>query len=486
MNFSKRICKIEKLGEVRNVAKNVVIVGGGIAGIYVMRNLLEKRVEVKEDLKITLIKSDSGGWVSVCGLPYALRGWYEIDKVIINNPEFFKEQGVDFRTETEVVQINTEDRSLKLKTGDKLNYDYLVIATGRTPALPDVIEKSTLENIHTLSTMEDARKIEVAFAREDVKSALVRGRGIIAIQSAAAAATKGLKTTVLAGPPSLLPSSLDPDMGDLLKEWLEKQGIEFILENKPITALKSDGGRVKSVVIGEGGEREIPADMVIVSMGMRPNTKLARDDGIETGETGGIVTDNSLHVKKGRGYLKDVYALGDCIQVIDGITLRPKLNQLASTAVVQANVISDNIISDITGDPSLYSSYDPCVGPVVAEIGGLQFGSVGLTSEAAALAGIKTISGKAKKLTKARYFPGAKPLTMKLIFDAFSKKLIGAQMISEISVSDRVNEMAVAIRAGITAEDLRNTERCFDPSLSLLVDVTVDAAQDALGIKAVY
>lgn len=466
------------------MTKNVVIVGGGIAGIYVMRNLLEKRAEVKDGLKITLIKREKSGWVSVCGLPYALRGWYEIDKVIINKPEFFREQGVDFRTETEVTEINTEDHSLKLKTGERLKYDCLVIATGRTPKLPEVVERSTLKNIYTLSTEEDARKIEAALSSKDFKSVLVRGRGIIALQAAMAAITKGLKTTVLGGPPSVLPAGLDPDMGDMLKQWLEKKGIEFILENKPIIALKSDGDQIKSVVIGEG--KEIPADMLIVSMGMKPNAKLAHEAGIETGETGGIVTDNSLHVKKGRCFLKDVYALGDCIEVIDGITLRAKMNQLASTAVVQANVVSDNIISDILEDPSRYSCYDPCVGPVVSEIGGLQFGSVGVTSQSAALAGIKTISGKATKLTKARYFPGAKPLTMKLIFDAFSKKLIGAQMISETPVSDRVNEMAIAIRAGITAADLRNTERCFDPSLSLLVDVAVDAAQDALGIKAVY
>jgi NADH oxidase (H2O2-forming) len=465
------------------MAKKVVIVGGGISGIYVMKNLLEKRVKAKEDLKITLMKLEDSGWVSVCGLPYALRGWYEIDKVIINKPEFFKEKGVDFRTGTEVVQINTEDRTLKLKNGETERYDYLVIATGRNPALPDIIEKSKLENIYTLSTMEDARKIELAFASDDIKSALVRGRGIIALQAAVAAAANDIKTTVLAGPPSLLPGGLDPDMGDILKGWLEKQGIEFILENEPITALNSDGERVKSVVIGKGRDKEIPADMVIVSMGMRPNAKLAQEAGIETGDTGGIVTDNSLHVKKGRSYLRDVYALGDCIEVIDSITLRPKLNQLASTSVAQASVISDNIISDIMGDPSLYSCYNPCVGPVVSEIGGLHFGSVGVTSEAAVLAGMKAISGKATKLTKARYFPGAKSLTMKLIFDAFSKKLIGAQMVSEMPVSDRVNEMAVSIRAGNTADDLRNAERCFDPSLSLLVDVTVDAARDALGIK---
>lgn len=467
------------------MAKTAVIIGGGISGIFVMKDLLEKSITAKEELKIVLIKREETGWVSVCGLPYALRGWYEIEKVVINKPEFFLEQGVDFRTNTEVESINTKDKTLKLKTGETLKYDYLVIATGRKPALPEVMEKSTLKNIFTLSSMEDARKIEVAFKSGDVKNALVRGRGIIALQAAAAAAANHINTTVLAGPPSLLPGGLDPDMGDMLKDWMQKQGMEFILENQPIAGLKEDGGWVRSVLIGERGEKEIPAEMVVVAKGMRPNVSLAVEAGIQTGDIGGIITDNSLHVKTKRGYLKEVYALGDCIEVIDGITLRPKLNQLASTSVVQANVISDNIISDIRGNPCLYSSYDPCVGPVVAEIAGLNFGSVGVTTEAAEQAGIKTISGKATKLTKARYFPGAKPLTMKLIFDAFSMKLVGAQMISEIPVSDRVNEMAVAIRARVTAEDLRSTERCFDPSLSLLVDVTVDAAEDALKNKSV-
>jgi len=377
------------------MARTAVIIGGGISGIFVMKNLQEKSIAAKEDIKIVLIKREDTGWVSVCGLPYALRGWYEIDKVVINKPEFFLEQGVDFRTKTEVEGINTDDRTVKLKRGETLKYDYLIIATGRKPALSEVIEKSALKNIFTLSTMDDARKMEAAFCSGDMKTALVRGRGIIALQAAVAAAEHKIKTTVLAGPPSLLPGGLDPDMGDMLKDWLQKKGIDFILEKKPITALKADGTRVKSVVIGQGGEMEVPADMVVVSMGMRPNTKLAVEAGIETGDTGGIVTDNSLHVRKNGCYLKDVYALGDCIEVIDGITLRPKLNQLASTSVVQANVISDNIVSDITGNPCLYSSYKPCTGPVVAEIGGLHFGSVGVTSEASEHSGIKTISGKA-------------------------------------------------------------------------------------------
>jgi pyruvate/2-oxoglutarate dehydrogenase complex dihydrolipoamide dehydrogenase (E3) component len=113
-------------------------------------------------------------------------------------------------------------------------------------------------------------------------------------------------------------------------------------------------------------------------------------------------------------------------------------------------------------------------------------GSVGVTSEAASRAGIKTISGKATKLVKARYFPGATPLTLKLIFDAYTKKLIGAQMVGEATVAERVNELGVAIRAGMTAAEIRNMERCYDPSQALLIDVTIDAAEKALGIAPVY
>ncbi|MDI6884957.1 MAG: FAD-dependent oxidoreductase [archaeon] len=465
------------------MAKEVVIIGGGIGGIYVLRNLLAKKGEVKEGMHLTLIKREKSGWVSVCGLPYALRGWYEIDRTEINKPQFFLDQGVDFRTETEVVQISVEESMVTLDTSEVLRYDYLVIATGRKPSVPAVVGEAKLEGVYTFNNEDDARKIEAAMNAEGVKNAFVRGRGINGLQAAVAFATKGLQTTLLGGPPSLLPSCLDPDMGDMLKEWLEKQGIRFILERKLLTALKGDGGRLKSVVVGD---EEIPADIAVIAVGADPNTELASNAGIDTGEYGGIVTDKGMHVQRSGCSINNVCALGDCVEVIDGVTHCSRLSQYASTVVVQAKVIADNILGEVTARPGLYASYEPCISPSVADIGGLLVGSVGVTSEAAAMAGIKTVSGKATKLTKARYFPGAKPLTLKLIFDAYTTKLIGAQMVGESTVAERVNELAVAIYAGITAKELRNMERCYDPSLSLLIDVTIDAAELALGITPVY
>ena len=463
------------------MTKEVVIIGGGIAGIYVLRTLLARKSDVEEEMDFTVLKREESGWVSVCGLPFALRGWYEINKTEINKPQFFLDQGVDFRTETEVTKLNLEENNVVLKTGEEINYDYLVIATGRK----QFVKETELEGVYTFNNEEDAEKIEAALNVEGVKSAYIRGRGIIGLQAAAAFSTRGLKTTVHGGPPSLLPSSLDPDMGDMVKERMEKAGIRFILDSREITAIKGHEGRVKSVVIGEK-EEEIPADIVIIGKWMLPEVDLAREAGVGIGESGGIVTDRAMHVKRGRGHITNVYALGDCTEVVDAITHRPRLNQLASTAVTQATVIADNILSDIGEQPSLYSPCEYCFGPTVADVGGVLMGSIGVTSEAASRAGIKTISGKATKLVKARYFPGATPLTLKLIFDAYTKKLIGAQMVGEATVAERVNELGVAIRAGITAEELRNMERCYDPSQALLIDVTIDAATKALGITPVY
>jgi NADH oxidase (H2O2-forming) len=465
------------------MTKKIVIVGGGIAGIYVLRNLLARKDEVEEGMDFTVLKREKSGWVSTCGLPFALRGWYEIDRTEINKPQFFLDQGVDFRTETEVTKLNLEESSVALKTGEMLKYDFLVIATGRK----QFVKETKLEGVYTFNNEEDAEKIEAAL-NKGAKNAYIRGRGIIGLQAAAAFSTRGLKTTVHGGPPSLLPSSLDPDMGDLVKERMEKDGIRFILDRREITAIKGHEGRAKSVVIGEREEEkeEIPADIVIIGKWMIPEVDLAREVGVGIGESGGIVTDRGMHVKKGRGHITNVYAVGDCTEVVDAITHRPRLNQLASTAVTQATVIADNILSDISEQPGLYSPCEYCFGPTVADVGGVLIGSIGVTSEAASRAGIKTISGKATKLVKARYFPGATPLTLKLIFDAYTKKLIGAQMVGEAGVAERVNELGVAIRAGMTAEEMRNMERCYDPSQALLIDVTIDAAEKALGITPVY
>ncbi len=446
------------------MVKRVVIIGGGAAGIDVLE-LLFRGKEGAEEMEITLIKKEKEGFFSTCGLPFALQGMYNIKELELIEPNFYIDKGVDFRTGTEVTSINLENGYVNVDTGEEIKYDYLVIATGSKPFIPP-IEGTNLEGVYALSNREDGERVEAAM-NVNPRNALIIGGGIIGLQTAVAFSKNGIKTTVVEIFPYLLPSILDAEMASIVQKWLHKD-VTFLL-GKPVSAIK--GNQQVRFVIVDG--EEIPADIVLVSAGMRPNVDIAMKAGIEIGESGGIVTDWSLRVKKGRSYLSNVYALGDCVEVIDAVTSRPRLSQLASTVLIQARVVSNNILG-------VSSSYEPCLSPTVAAISGLQVGSVGVISETARRYGIKIKVGKAIKYTKARFYPGRKLIIVKLIFGAHTEKLIGAQIISEETVAERINELTLAIKEEITANDICMRERCFEPSLTMVEDVIVDAAVKAL------
>jgi NADH oxidase (H2O2-forming) len=457
------------------MAKSLVIIGGGDAGTYVLESLFRKQVSIGKDLNITLLKREKYGSFSICGLPYALQKLFSIKALEIAEPKFFVEKGVDYRTSTEVTGIKLEDRSISVSTGADIKYDYLVIGTGRKPFIPN-IDGIELKGVYTVNNLEDGEQIEASMNDPETKSALVIGGGSIGLQIAVAFSKKGFKTTVVHSrrrsdvTPSLIPSMLDGDMASIIQEMLEKEGINFVL-GKPVISMKGDGnGKVKTVVL-EG--EEISADIVVISAGMRPNVGLAKKAGIDIGITGGIITDQFMHVKKSGKHISNVYALGDCVEVIDAITHQPRLSQLASTALVQAKVVVDNVLD-------LDSSFEPCLSPTVADISGLQVGSVGITSEIAHRYGIKLLVGKKTKPTKPRYCPERKSMTVKLLFDSTSEQLIGAQIISEEQVADRIDGLSLAIKSGLTAKDLHTMEKSFDPTVALHRDVMVDAAEDAI------
>lgn len=451
------------------MAKKVVIIGGGDAGTYTLEALFKKGVEVLKQFDITLVKKEKGGSSSICAVPFALQGVFSMKEVAeVDPPETFVKHGIDYRTETEATSINLENSTVSLGTGEGIKYEYLVIATGRKPRIP-AIEGTALEGVYTMSTVENGEKIEAAMNAPEAKNAVVIGGGPIGLQVALAFLKKGLKTTVVVGHPTPMSSMLDPDMGSIVREKVEKEGVEFIF-GKSVDSIKGNGAKVKSAMVNR---EEFPADIVVISRGMLPNSNLAEKAGIEIGETGGIVTDQFLHVKKNGKYINNVYALGDCVEVVGAITLRPRLSQLASTALVQAKVVANNM----TG---ISYSLEPSLSPAIATISDFQVGSIGVTSEVAARYGIKVISGKKEKPTKARFYPGRKSMAVKLLFDAYSEKLVGAQLISEDMVADRIDGLYNAIRKGITAKELSRMEKSFDPCVSLHRDVMVDAAEIAV------
>ncbi len=443
------------------MAKKVVIIGGGAAGVDVLELLLRGK-EDSEDLEITLLKKEKEGFFSMCGLPYALQGMYSLEVLDQFHPDLYRDQGIDFRTETKVTGISLKEQSVRLESGEEISYDYLVIATGSKPFIPS-IPGIDLEGVHTLSCREDGELISAALDAGGISSSLVIGGGWIGLQAAIAFSSRGIKTTVVERFPSLIPNLLDADMSSIVGEHLADD-ITFIL-GRTVEAIRGER-HVESVVVG--GE-ELPADMVLISAGMRPDVDLVKGSGIDIGSSGGIMTDRALRAKR-KGYCMDnVFVLGDCVEVIDAVTFSPRLSQLASTALIQARIVADNILGK-------GASYEPCLSPTVANLSGLQVGSVGVTAETARRFGIPVKAGTSARFTKARFFPDKKRIVARLIFDASSEMLIGGQIISEETVAERINELTLGIKAGITARDIWMRERCFDPSLAMVEDVLVDAA----------
>jgi len=452
------------LEKAENMARKVVIIGGGAAGVDVLELLLRGKEE-SEDMEITLLKKEKEGFFSMCGLPYALQGMYSLGILDQFHPDVYRDRGIDFRTETKATSIDLEEQSVHLESGEELSYDYLVIATGSKPFIPP-IPGTDLEGVYTLICSKDGELISAALNAGEISNGLVIGGGCIGLQAAIAFSKRGIKTTVIERLPSLLPNLLDADMSSIVKDDLEPD-INFAL-GRTVEAI-TGRRRVESVM--SGGE-EMPADIVLISAGMRPDVDLAKDAGIDIGESGGIMTDRALRAQKGGRYLDNVFALGDCAAVIDAVTFRPRLSQLASTALIQARVVADNI-------SGIGSSYEPCLSPTAANLSGLQVGSVGITTETARRFGIPVKSGISSRFTKARFFPDTKRIIAKLIFEASSERLIGAQIIAEETVAGRINELTLGIREGITARDIWMRERCFDPSLAMVEDVLVDAAMRA-------
>jgi NADH oxidase (H2O2-forming) len=447
------------------MGRKIVILGGGAAGIDVLELLLRAGKGVAGDApELTLIKREPEGFFSTCGLPFALEGLFPITALELFKPEYYREQGIDFRTGTEATRINLDERFVRLTTAAELPYDELVIATGSKPFVPP-LRGTELNGVFTLWSREDGERLQAAMAAESTRTAVVIGGGLIGLQTAVAFTTRGLKTSIVEMAPQLLPAILDTDMASVIQKRVRKD-ISVRL-GQQVRALQSEG-RVESVLVGD---EELPADLVLIAAGMRPNVELARRAGVEIGACGGIVVDQFMRVKKGDSYLSNVSAIGDCVEVIDLVTRRPRLSQLASTALIQARVIANKLQGS-----GASCEFGPCLSPTVSTIAGLQVGSVGVTSAIARSRSIAIRAGTAIKYTRARYFPSRKLIIAKLLFAADTEKLIGAQLISEETVAARINELTLAIKAGVTATDLVMRERCFEPSLTMVEDVLVDAA----------
>ncbi len=431
----------------------VVIIGGGVGGMSLAMDLTKKG----KDMDIIVIKKEHQGSYSPCGMPFVLEGKVErMEDVVLHTTDFYRDRGIVLKTGYEATNIDLDDRLVQLDSGETINYDLLVIATGRKPFIPP-IQGAGLEGVYTLSNYDDG--IRVSKAMGSVKKAVIIGGGVIGLETAAAFAKNNIQTTVVEMLPSILPQMLDPDMADIVQNRLQSMGVEVLTSTK-VSSIKGVK-TVDSVVIDD---KEIEADFVLVATGIKPNTDLAKKSGIAAGKSGGITTNSRLNVEKGGEVLENVYALGDCVEVKNKITNSSQISALASTAVLQARIIAENICG---GDAEI----EGYLSPAITVIGDLQVGSVGLTTHAAGQSGLTPKIGKVSGSTRSSYYPDRKEVHIKLL--AHEGQLVGAQIISEEDVKERINAITLAIQKGMTLTGILYTERCFSPPVSLLTDPVV-------------
>jgi NADH oxidase (H2O2-forming) len=439
--------------------KHIVIVGFESAGM----TAAAAASMTDPDAKITVIERHPYAIYHPCGIPYAIGGEVpDILKLIEPAPSV---PNVEVCTATEAIALDAkakklEVQELKTKEHRTVEYDDLILATGShafKPPIPGI----DLRGVHAVKTVEDGEAIIDELSRAN--RAAVIGGGSIGLETAAALRSRGLEVVLVEELPSVLPNMLDPDMAGLVTERLREKGVEVICGQGV--------GRIVGIQhvssISVGG-KELRADLVIVATGVRPEVKLAKEAGIGIGETGGIKVDGRM-----RTDAEGVYAAGDCAETFCAITKRPALSQLSSAAIQMGRVAGINAAG---GE----EKFEGVLNTAVTAAFGLEVASTGLTTKAAERAGIDPIAGRIRTSDRPRYYPGGKPITVKLLVEPKGHKLVGGQIVASDGAAERVNLLALAIRKGMTVEELSRIDYCYVPPVCDVIEPLVVAAEAVL------
>ncbi len=444
------------------MGERLVVIGGVAAGM----SAAAKARRTNKDLDIVVY--EKSGFVSYgsCGFPYFIKGDIpRIEDVIVRTPEQFAKQGIRALVHHEVIAIDTEAHTVRVRnldTGEEFtdHWDKLILTTGGTAARPP-IPGLELQGIFTLRTPEDAIAVRRWIDEAQPRRGVVVGGGYIGLEMAEALAAHGIQVTLLEMLPQVMPN-MDADMAAHVQEELERQGVNLQLEH-PVEAFEGNG-RVREVLAG--GER-FPADMVIFSVGVRPNVTLARKAGIALGPTGAVAVDDHQ-----RTNVPNVWAAGDVAEARHLVTNKPAYIPLGTTANKQGRVAGTNAAG---GD----AAFAGVVGTAVVKVFDLHAARTGLSEREAQAEGFDVASVTIKSSSRAHYMPGHQPVHVKLIFEKGSHRILGAQMVGREGIAKRIDVIAAALHAGWTTYDLAKLDLSYAPPFAPVWDPILVAANVA-------
>lgn len=442
------------------MAKEIIIIGSGAAGMTAASSA--RRTD--PDAKITVFTEDTDVAYSPCVIPWAIEGKVTWEGMVMHTPDHYaKEKNITVMTATKVDSVDDSAKTVSA-AGNTYRYDSLVIASGGRPFIPP-IEGVGLEGAFVVRTVQDGKRIRSYL--DNVTNVVVCGAGVIGLEIALAFTDLGKKVTVIEMMDQVIPRIADKDMADPIQQYLETKGIKFVLK-APVQSINGDL-KVSGVT---AGNMEYPCEMAIFATGVRANIDIPKALGFDIGQLGAVVVSPSLQPYKRGRLVPDIYLAGDVIQCESAIMPGPTMSQLGSSAVKQGNVAGINA----AGGRSIFG---PVASPWVSVIGDKQIAGTGLSLGLASWYGVETITGKAKGLTRARYYPGAKEMIVKVIAEATTHRLIGAQIIAGEEATGRIDWLTAAIISGITAEEfLVRAENAYCPPTSMVKDVVISAVED--------
>lgn len=431
----------------------VLVIGGVAAGTKTAAKI--KRMDPAAE--VTILTKGKDISYAGCGLPYYVGGLIpEKEQLIVNTPaKFTALTGAKVLVEREVTSLDAAAKQVvakNLRTGteETYTYDECVIACGASSIVPP-LQGVSLPGVFTMRTPDDAIELREYLEQTGAKRAVVAGGGFIGLEAAENMAEKGLSVTVIDMADQIMPG-FDKDMADYAKRHLEKKGIKVLL-NTRLEAVLGDS-KAEGIKIPDG---ELKADVVVMSLGIRPNTAFLRDTGLEMAKNGTILVDKQM-----RTNLEHVYAAGDCACVYNRMTEQRAWSPMGSAANMEGRTLAESMYGT-------ESSFEGTLGTAVVKLPGLNGGRTGLSEQAAMDAGYDVVSAVAVVDDKAHYYPGADLFIIKLIADRKSNKLLGVQVLGAGAVDKITDIGVVALTMGATLDQLSNMDMAYAPPFSTAI-----------------
>ena len=447
------------------MTERVVVVGGDAAGMSAASQAKRLRGDA---LDVVALERGSHTSYSACGIPYWIGGDVpSVDDLVARTPEEHRANGIDLRLRSEATALDMDRREVEVRDHEsartyRVGFDQLVLATGARPRRPDIpgIDAPAVLGVQTLDDGERA----LAALEDAPRRVVVVGGGYIGIEMAEAMVNRGLTVTVVTRSPEPM-ATLDPDMGSLVHTAMEGMGID-VRTSVDLQAIDTDSeGRVRAVVTSDG---TFEADLVVLGTGVGPETTLAAAAGLTLGRWGGLVTDLQMRVFDAEG----VWAAGDCVESIDLVSGNRVHVALGTHANKQGRVLGTNLGGG-------YATFPGVVGTAVSKVCDLEIARTGLKEADCGVVGYQWLTVSVASTTRAGYFPGAAEITVKLVVEKRTGRLLGGQIVGKEGAAKRIDALAVALWNRMTVEEIAGLDLGYAPPFSPVWDPVLIAARKA-------